>query len=327
VSILLECTFCVFDVILTIPRAWNDGIPTLVAGLGIFAHKALKARQEVIDSCNQYLNGSYDDAAEMTKERIRVMSEYNLPTDDIARMISSFNTALLSNTAPTAFWTLWNIFSRPALLQELRTELEDNAVSSHKTQDGAKSEFELDVAAIKTKCALLLSIFEETQRSETIHANIRKVLEDTKLDNKYVLKKGNYVQIPNAPIHHNGEIWGPDASDFNPRRFVKSDNAPALALGLPSHAFLAWGTAPHLCPARQFASTEILVMVALLVLRMEIEPVGGKWERPASSLGDLDTVLPPKKDVEVEIRVRDGWDGVWKAKMGDSRSRVPLASG
>lgn len=300
---------------------WNEGLPTLVAGLGIFAPEALNARQDLVNSFKSYLSGGYQDAAELTKARIKVMSEYALPLDDIARMQIGFNIALLSNTAPSAFWTLFNVLSRPELLQELRAELEECAVS----RDAEKSPYELDVVAIKTKCPRLLSVFEETQRTLTVHANIRKVLEDTTLGTWH-LQKGNYVQIPNAPIHNDAKLWGIDATEFNPRRFVKNDGT-TLSSSLPSNSFLAWGMAPHLCPARQFASTEILVMAALLFLRVEIKPVGGKWKRPDPKVGDFVTVLPPKKDVEVEVRQRDGWNGNWILKMGESTSKVPLASG
>lgn len=296
-------------------------MPTIVAGLGFFASKALRARQDLVNGFKKHLSSGYQDAAEVIKERVRVMSKYGVPLDDIARMQVSFNVALLSNTAPTAFWTLFNVFSRPELLQELRAELEECAVS----QDGGNSQYELDVVAIKTRCPRLLYAFEETQRTLTIHANIRKVLEDTTLGT-YRLQKGNYVQIPNAPIHHDAELWGIDPADFNPRRFVRNDGT-ALSSSLPSNSFLAWGAAPHLCPARQFASTEILVMAALLFLRVEIEPVEGKWKRPEPKIGDLVTVLPPKKDVEVKVKPRGGWDGSWVLKMGESTSKVPLTSG
>lgn len=233
----------------------------------------------------------------------------------------SFNIALLPNTVPTAFWTLFNTFSRPEVLQKLRAELTGYAISRDKTDQ----RIELDVVAVKTRCPNLLSVFEETQRTLTVHANIRKVQEDTIL-NSFRLKKGSYLQIPNQPIHFSKEVWGNDPTAFNPGRFFREDGS-SLGSSLPSNSFLAWGAAPHLCPARQFASTEILVMAAMLILRIDMEPVGGSWRRPRPKIGELTTVLPPKEAVEVEIKPRDGWNGNWILKMGESRSKVPLTSG
>jgi cytochrome P450 len=285
------------------------------------APKVLKARQDLVDGFKKLLNGDYEDVAKVTKDRVRAMSEYGVPLDDNARMVVAFTIALLSNTAPTMFWTLYNVFSRPELLQELRAELEEDAVA----RSSGGSQYELDIVAIKTKCPLLLGVFEETQRTLHVHANIRKVLEDTTLDT-YRLQKGNYVQLPNAPIHRDADIWGENPTDFNPHRFLKSDGT-AVSSSLPSNAFLAWGTAPHVCPARQFASTEILAMTALMILKFELEPVGGQWKRPDPRYGDLATILPPKKDMEVVVRPRQGWNGECVLKMGLSTSKVPLVSG
>ena len=305
---------------LTFPRAYNDDIPTLIAGLSLFASKALKARQELIYSFNQYIKGGCQDAAQVIKERTRILTEHGVPADDIARQTVLFNIPLLSNSAPTAFWTVFNIFSRPELLQELRTELEKVAVIKN-----AEGSWELDIVALKTKCPRLLAALEETQRHLTIHANIRKVMEDTTLDT-YHLQKGNYLQIPNAPIHHDAELWGPEAGTFDPHRFVKDDGT-AMSSSLPSYSYLAWGAAPHLCPARQFASTEMLASAALLILRVDIVPLAGKWRTPEKRFGDLVTILPPKTDFEVEFRERGGWGGKWDMKIGESTSKVPLTSG
>lgn len=293
----------------------------MVVGMSFFVPKAVKARQFLVDEFKKYHKGDYGDAAQVTKERIRVLQAYGVQEDDLARMQVSFNIALFPNSVPTAFWTVFNIFSRPELLQRLRDELIENAI----TRDEQSQRIELDVAALKSRCPHLLSVFEETQRTLTVHANIRKVQEDTMVDS-FLLKKGSYVQIPLHPIHIDEDLWGPDASSFNPSRFFKNDGSP-IGSSLPSNSFLAWGAAPHLCPARQFASTEILVMMALLVLRVGMHPIGGRWRRPEPKIGDLTTLLPPCSDVEVEVRARDGWNGEWVLLMGESRSKVPLASG
>lgn len=287
--------------------------------MGTLVPKAVRARQFLVEAFKKQNAGDYSDAAQVTKERLRVLRNYGVPEDDLARMQLNFNIALLPNTVPAAFWTIFNTFSRPQLLQKLRSELEEIAVS----RDETNQRVELDVAAVKGRCPHLLSVFEETQRSLTIHANIRKVEEDTML-NSWLLKKGSYLQIPNQPVHFDKTIWGEEPASFKPERFFKKDGSP---LSVPSNSFLSWGAAPHLCPARQFASTEILVMAAMLILRVDMEPVKGHWQRPGPKFGEISTILPPNEEVEVEIIPRDGWNGDWVLKMGESKSKVPLASG
>lgn len=222
---------------------------------------------------------------------------------------------MLSNTVPTFYWTIWELFSRRSLLHEVRQELEAQAVI--KQEHG----YTLDLGALKSKCPLLLSVFQETQRIRHIHAAIRRVMKDTLLDGKYLLKEGDYLQMPGHPIHVNTTIWGPSAREFDPYRFLK--------IAKPTGSgFMAWGTPPHLCPARQFAATEILIMVALLAMRADLEPVSGVWERnPSLDFNDPVTVLNPKKDVQMNINVRGQWAGKWALHMSPSHSRVPLASG
>ncbi len=149
------------------------------------------------------------------------------------------------------------LFSRQEILAEVREEIEAQAVIGSKEHG-----FVLDVAALKTRCYLLLSVYEETQRTRHAHANIRAVLSDAVLDGRYLLKAGSYLQMPGQPIHASTEVWGHSASEFDPYRFVQKRGIARGAI--PTGGFLAWGAPPHLCPARQFATTEILIAVALL---------------------------------------------------------------
>ena len=193
-----------------------------------------------------------------------------------------------------------------------------------KQEDG----FALDVAALKSRCPFLLSVLQETQRIRHIHAVTRKVMKDTLLDGKYLLKEGNYLQMPGRSIHFNTNIWGPAASDFDPYRFVNPsrDVEGRHAVKHSGSDFLAWGVPPHLCPARQFAATEILILVALLAMRADLHPVSGTWEKnPALDLKDPITVLNPKKDVQIHVSIREQWAGKWTLLMSQSKGRIPLA--
>ncbi|PLB49117.1 cytochrome P450 [Aspergillus steynii IBT 23096] len=295
---------------------WHAHLSAHISGLNFdLLGKGYAARQKVFDAHVRYCRNVPSDASPLFTERWRVLQEAGISEADCIKQQATLPIGMLSNTVPTFYWTIWELFSRRELLREVRQELEAQAII--KQDDG----YALDVGSLKSKCPLLLSVFQETQRVRHIHAAIRRVMKDTLLDGKYFLREGNYLQMPGHSIHSNTNIWGPSAREFDPYRFIKAAK-PA------GSDFLAWGAPPHLCPARQFAATEILIMVALLVMRADLEPVSGAWEAsPALDFNDPVTVLNPKKEVQMHVSIRGQWTGKWVLHMSPSQSRVPLASG
>lgn len=292
----------------------------LVGWLDIFG-KGYAAREKVFKEYIKYSKILPERGSHLAKDHHRVLQEAGISELDNAKQAAIFTIAAFSNSAPTLHWTLWEMFSRPELLTEVRQELSAQAISGSKA-DG----FVLDVAALKSRCPLILSVFQETQRTRHINPSFRKVMADTLLDNKYLLKAGRYLQMPGNPILTSPGIWGPTASEFDPYRFVPKTGVDRDAL--PASGFVAWGAPPYLCPARQFATTEILIVAALLAIRADLRPISGGWEKsPALNFADLSTLSPPKRDVAVDVSVRDEWVGAWTVKMGESKSRVSLASG
>ncbi|KAH0332864.1 cytochrome P450, partial [Aureobasidium melanogenum] len=301
---------------------WHSHLSAHISGLGFdIFRRGYAARQKVFDAHARYCSDIPSDASLLFTERWRVLLEAGISEADCIKQQATLPIGMLSNTVPTLHWTICELYSRQDLLAEVREELEAHAIVEK--EDG----FALDVAALKTDCSLLLSVFQETQRTRHIHAAIRKVMSDTLLDGKYILKKGNYLQMPGSSIHSNIELWGPSATEFDPYRFCNQDSH-ASGSKQRGRDFLAWGAPPHLCPARQFAAKEILILVALLVMRVDLRPVRGIWEKsPALDLNDPATVLNPKTDVQVHVSEREKWAGKWRLHMLPSTCRVPLESG
>ncbi|KAK7428006.1 hypothetical protein QQZ08_005437 [Neonectria magnoliae] len=298
---------------------WQSYLPLQMVSLDLM-RKGDAARHVVFNAFRSYCNAVPNDASQLFLERSRTLREAGVCEEDISKQQATFGTAAFANTVPALYWTIHELFSRPEVLEQVRVEVVSQAVS------GSKGLFKLDVAALKTKCPLLLSVYQETQRTRHIHANIRKVTTDTLLDGQYFLKAGNYVQMPGHPIHTSTSIWGNSADAFDPYRFMPRDDTDRKAV-VPSN-FVAWGAPPHLCPARQFASTEILIVVALLAMRCDLIPSKQPWERnPDVNVGDLVTIYNPKKDVQVDVKEREEWVGTWSLELGESKTRVPLASG
>lgn len=307
---------------LTTSRTWEHYLPKHFAGTDFFG-TGYAAREKMFAAFRQYTANLPSDASLLIKETHRVYEEAGWPFEDIVRHHAIFSNGVFANTSPTLYWTIYELFSRPLILEEVRQEVLSHAV--HGTQETG---FVLDTTAVKTRCALLLSVLQESQRTRHIHANIRKVMDDTILDGRYLLKKGSFLQMPGAPIHHNTEVWGPTAAQFDPYRFVKK-TAHGQREPVSVKGFLAWGAPPHLCPARQFAATEILLAVALLVTRFDLEPVDGPWEGgPALDVGNnIATMWDIRKDVKLRVRRRDALAGKWSLASSGSKTRVPIASG
>ena len=152
----------------------------------------------------------------------------------------------------------------------------------------------------------LNSIFYEALRHQAFGAGSRLVTEEVVLDDRYLLKKGNLLFMPNTELHFDPKSWGSNVDDFEATRFCKPNK-------VPSGAFRAWGGGSTLCHGRFFASTEILATVALLALKYDMIPVSGKWTHPGRDDSNPSQVItPPKEKVFVTFSPRKGWeDGKW----------------
>ncbi|KAF3063880.1 Cholesterol 7-alpha-monooxygenase [Daldinia childiae] len=312
-------------------------LPIHMASLDFFG-QVVKSHEVMHKAFLNYCAAPPADAARTLLERQRVLREAGMSFEDAAKQETSMCMAMFGSTVPTLYWTIWELFSRPKVLAEVREEIETQAVSrkpgeEKETHDAdAETDFLLDVTALKTRCPLLLSVFQETQRTRHVHANIRLVLEDTFLDDgRYLLRKGNFLMMPGSPIHRDVSVWGQSAGTFNPYRFVPNPSKVVSADAVPPPSgFLSWGAPPYLCPARQFASTEILIIMALLAMQVDLIPAtnNSQWEQsPALDYGELVTVFNPARDVEMYMKPREQGVGKWTLKMGESKTRVPIASG
>ncbi|OTA70016.1 cytochrome P450 [Hypoxylon sp. EC38] len=110
------------------------------------------------------------------------------------------------------------------------------------------------------------------------------LMDDHLLDGKYLLKRGSTIMMPAMVQHTDPAIWGdsPGAKRTNPVAF---------------HGF---GGGTTLCPGRHFASTEILMFAALVVLRFDLQLMDGKWVASRTDKSPLVSALPiPYEDISI----------------------------
>ena len=71
---------------------------------------------------------------------------------------------------------------------------------------------------------------------------------------------GTFIYMPTIAVHHDNQVWGGDANEFNPSRFsgTKSHN-----LG----AFFPFGIGPTICIGQNLAMVEAKVALAMILQR------------------------------------------------------------
>jgi cytochrome P450 len=270
----------------------------------IFFPKLRQARETVAAAMMEYMrNGGHKTASGLVRMRFEHHhDQFGLSIEDIARGELGNTFAVLGNTTPCALWMLYHVFSDNRVLTDVRREI--LALVHEEHDEVGNTVHSIDLAAIRTSCPILMSTFQETMRFRAVNPGPRVLIEDVRLDDRYLLKEGSILMIPATVQHSDAAAWGDDVGDFNHMRFARR---PTTGRKKPNRvAFRAFGGGHILCPGRHFASNEIMVFAALMVLRFDITPIKGKWVEPICDNTPAQSGFPiPDEDIEIELCPRD----------------------
>lgn len=87
----------------------------------------------------------------------------------------------------------------------------------------------------------------------------RTATRDVKIG-KLDIPAGTQLEIPIVDIHHDIDIWGPGADEFNPSRFA---HGRRYHLG----AYLPFGMGPSICVGKNLAMVEAKLALAMILQR------------------------------------------------------------
>ena len=89
--------------------------------------------------------------------------------------------------------------------------------------------------------------------------------EATVLSTGHTMRPGDWAIVLLPRVHRDPEVWGPDADEFDPDRFL-----PERVRERPAHTYLPFGTGERACIGRQFALHEAVLVLAQLLHRYDI---------------------------------------------------------
>ncbi|XXG96797.1 hypothetical protein Hte_003088 [Hypoxylon texense] len=288
--------------------------------LDLFPHwvfkQGIQGREQLVKAFVKYQSeGGFNEGSAFIQRWVQHFVSRGIPEVDIASCHIGGMFALVANTTPTAFWTIYHIISDPSVLEDCREEV------SHAVRE-KEGICTIDSNYIKSSCPTLLSTFQEVLRFHGMGNSVRVADEDQMLDGKYLIKKGGLVMIPARVQHRMRSAWGENADVFEARRFVRKSGAsrPNPA------AFRGFGGGTTLCPGRHFATTEILLFAASMLLRFDVCPVDGRWVTPTTAnSSQAEAMEQPDSDLDMELRPRPGADMAWRFSFGGGKEAALVA--
>lgn len=196
----------------------------------------------------------------------------------------------------------------PEYIAELRQEIGD-VLTTH----GDGGEWNKRALAQLEK---LDSTFRESQRVNTVLTvgplRIVSAKDGVKTPSGVHVPKGYQVGIPAYSIHHDEDIWGPDAGDFKPFRFSdKRNDAQATqdhlqrakqAWATTSPEYLSFGAGKNSCPGRFFAASLLKALMANILLKYDFE---FQEERPSNIWFGTNHLPPGKAKIRIRRRKED----------------------
>jgi len=205
---------------------------------------------------------------------------------NIRHQILTFLVAGHETTSGALSFALYYLSREPAMMAKAHAEI-DAILGS---DPAAEPTFE-QVA----KFRYLRRVLDESLRLwPTAPAFTRSPREETTIGGKHLMRPEDWAIVLLPMVHRDKSVWGEDAEEFNPDRFL-----PENSRGRPAHTYKPFGTGERSCIGRQFALHEAILVLARMLHRYDLAPDPGYELEVAERL----TLMPKGFEVTVTRRV------------------------
>ena len=217
--------------------------------------------------------------------------------EDLVDQMMTFLAAGHETTATSMTWAFCILSQHPNMQTRLREEIRSHLPPIDSTTETV-------TAAMLDQCHYLHAVCNEVLR---VFAPVPMTLRVADCDTSIIghpVPRGTVIILPVAGVNVSKELWGPDAADFDPERWLGAGRANTGGAE-SNYAMLTFLHGPRSCIGQAFAKAEFACLLAAVIGRFEIELEDPEY--PAKMLVKGGITSKPKDGLKVRMRALDGW--------------------
>lgn len=163
-------------------------------------------------------------------------------------------------TASSLTWAAYLLSKHPDVQTRLRMEVHEHIGSlSNEVNDTVID----GMPYLHAVCQEVLRVYAP------VPVTLREAVQDTTVLG-YPIPKGTTIMLSPWAVNNSKDLWGPDAEEFNPDRWMEPGQANSGG-ATSNYAFLTFLHGPRSCIGSRFATAELACLLAAFVGRFEFE--------------------------------------------------------
>jgi cytochrome P450 len=183
---------------------------------------------------------------------------------DLVDFVLNFVGAARDTSALTTQWLFYQLGKHPEVEAKLRAEF-----AAKLPQLGVGRDDYITADHVKQLVYLEAVIKETLRLKSAVPLLLRTAERDTVIAGDIYIRKGQSIGLSVYAMARNPRVWGPDAAEYKPERWIDSKTGELLSF--PATKFFSFVAGPRHCVGMKLAMLNLRVLTANLLHRYKFE--------------------------------------------------------
>jgi cytochrome P450 len=196
---------------------------------------------------------------------LEVLLSSSLSEEQLVDQVMTFLAAGHETSAASLTWTVYLLAKHQDIQRKLRKEIRDSMPSFNPEEEATSEVFE-------NMTYLQAFVSEALRYYPGVPHVLRESVVDTSIQGRHIPKGTRFIVSPGA-INFSSKVWGPDAGEFKPERWLEdTENGTALNGGASSkYGFMTFLQGHRGCIGQGFTRGEMACILTAWVGKLQFD--------------------------------------------------------